>query len=97
LLLGDILPKPTLWLGAIGSTLTTGITIYIGTNNLNRVRDRSLKLLNKVSILVAHVRSRDVEDGLFWDTYKRLEFQLSEIKHGRNDSDQNEVVGMLGI
>ncbi len=87
LLLSEAIPRPVLWFGALASTLTTGITIYVGTTNLNRYRSRALGLLKRASKFLAKVRSKELRDNEFWDNYKFIEVTLRDIQHGRNDAE----------
>lgn len=85
LLISDVLPKSTLWFGAIASSLTTGITLYMSTTGINRTRSRALALHGRVAKLLARVRAGSIEDGDFWDEYKNLEHEFTECQYARSD------------
>jgi hypothetical protein len=55
LLVSQILPSSTLWLGALISTVTTGITLYISAAGLNRRRSRALDLHKRTGRFLACV------------------------------------------
>ena len=85
LLLSERIPQSMLWLGVIASTLTVGITLYLGTTGLNRKRTRILDLHGRLGELLAEVRAHAIDEKLFWSIYKQLEHQLRVIQHGTSD------------
>jgi hypothetical protein len=82
LLLSERIPQSMLWLGAVASTLTVGITLYLGTTGLNRKRTQILDLHGRLGELLAEVRTHAIDEKLFWSIYKQLEHQLRVIQHG---------------
>jgi len=76
LLLSKAVPEATLWFGAIVSTVTTGLTLYLKSSGLNKKRTKALDLYRDLGQFLAEVRaSETLDDTRFWDEYKKYEGQ----------------------
>lgn len=86
LLLGNIAPDATIWLGAILSTIVTGLTIYMYASGINRKRTTAISLHRELSAFLAAIRSSEegVDDSEFWDKFKSIETRIRTIEHERD-------------
>jgi len=85
LLLSQKLPESTLWFGALASTLITGITLYMYSSGMNRMRRQALALYEEIGQFIAVIRSTEIPENQFWNQYKHFEAALKNLKHGRHD------------
>jgi hypothetical protein len=82
LLVSERLPESALWFGAVASTITTGITIFISLLSLDRVRADAVVLYKDVGSFLARLRGGlPVSDDLFWQHYKDFELRLLNLEH----------------
>jgi hypothetical protein len=88
LLLSKTVPQGVLWFGAIASTLTSGITVYIKTSGINKKRSKALALYRDMGQFVAEVRtSKTLTDAEFWAKVKSYEFEIAALQHGQFSED----------
>jgi hypothetical protein len=83
LLVGQIVPKTILWLGALASTATTAITLYIYSSGMIQTIAISLTLYRSIGKFVAQLRSEPVSQADYWDKLKGFEFQLERLRTGQ--------------
>jgi hypothetical protein len=83
LLLGNLAPHATLWLGAIASTITTVITLYVYSSGMIQTIANSLTLYKTIGRFVARLRSEPLSDGEYWDRVKGFEFELQKLRAGQ--------------
>ena len=85
LLISEALPLPALWFGAIASTLTIGITLYLKSSGMGTKRSQALALLKDAEIFIGEVKAELLPYGEFWDRYKRLRTRLHELNYGKQE------------
>ena len=83
LLVGEAVPKPALWAGAVMSTLTTGITLYVYSSGMLQTIASSLALYRSIGKFLACVRSEAIPESEYWDKVKGFEFELEKIRSGQ--------------
>jgi hypothetical protein len=88
LLLSKSLPQTALWFGAVASTLTTGITLYLKSSGLNQVRAKCLTVFSDLGQFLAEVRSSDnMSEEYYWKKYKAFESRVAELQYGLHGQD----------
>jgi hypothetical protein len=90
LLLGEAIPQPTLWLGAIASTIVTIITLYLNTSGVKKVRKQAIGLYQALGRFIAECRASTsgLSDEMYWGRLKEFEGWVAELRHrqfGDND------------
>ena len=85
LLLSLKLPQSTLWFGALASSFVTGITLYIYSSGMNRMRRSALALSRQIGQFLAVIRASQISEEEFWNQYKRFESDVKDLKYGRHD------------
>jgi hypothetical protein len=85
-LASDALPKIVGWVGAVISTLVTGLTIYMYASGIQRKRKKAQVIFSEMGKFIAHVRSSpNMSDHEFWAGYKFFEAMVNDLKFGRGD------------
>jgi hypothetical protein len=85
-LASDALPKVVGWIGAVISTLVTGLTIYMYTSGVQRKRKKAQAILSELGKFIARVRSSpNMSENEFWAGYKFFEAVVTDLKFGRGD------------
>ncbi|AWB58199.1 hypothetical protein [Colwellia sp. Arc7-D] len=83
LLVAQVLPQVLMWLGAIFSTLTTGLTLYMYSSGVNKKRQKAIELHSEVSDLLGKIRGNPkLTDNEFWPIYKDLEHKIDTLMFG---------------
>jgi hypothetical protein len=83
-LLSEKLPRSTLWFGAIASTLTIGVTIYINSAGTSLARDKALSLRHDLGQFIARVRSTpDLSEIQYWEEYKEYQNKWDQLRFRR--------------
>jgi hypothetical protein len=85
-LAADALPKSFGWVGAAVSTVVTFLTIYTYSSGIQQKRKKALVLVTEITQYLGVLRSAPlIPDEEFWNTYKRFENGLTELKYSRED------------
>jgi hypothetical protein len=81
LLIGDVFGKVMIWIGAVISTVATGLTIYMEMSQLKRDKNDCLRVKGKMMDFLAEIRSGRMNDDVdrFWRDLKRLQTDLDNI------------------
>jgi hypothetical protein len=81
ILLSISLSKLTLWVGAIFSTITSGLNIFQIAFGPKKEFNESLNLYRDIGNELAHMRaSKEIDETRFWDQYKAFETRKIQIK-----------------
>ncbi|GJL52236.1 MAG: hypothetical protein NPIRA01_34630 [Nitrospirales bacterium] len=73
------------WVGAVFSTLSSGLVLYLYSSGVNKKREKAIKLHFKLSKFLAEIRgdSSMVEND-FWYRYKVLEHEVRTLGFQRD-------------
>ena len=83
LLLSNALPKSTLWFGAIASTATTFIALYMGNSGMVRTRNQALALLSDIELFMGVLRANGyLSHEEYFGNYKPLRNRFHRLKYG---------------
>ena len=81
-LISEAMPKEAAWLGAIFSTITSGLIIYQLTLGPKKRVKPVYELYEKIGKELANLRGgRKFNPSLFWDNYKRFEYDLQRLQN----------------
>lgn len=85
-LASDALPKLLGWIGAVISTIVTGLTIYMHTSAVNHKRKKAQLVTDDLGKFVAEVRTNpQLSDVEYWRSYKFFEAKIRELRYARGD------------
>jgi hypothetical protein len=85
-LASDALSKVFGWIGAVISTVVTGLTIYMYTSGVQRKRKKAQMIFTEIGNFIVKVRSQpDMTEQEFWTGYKFFEAAVAYLKTGRGD------------
>jgi len=84
LIAAQVLPQATTWIGAVFSTLTTGLTLYLYSSGVNKKRQKAIALHSEISEFLGKIRGNpEFDDSDFWNTYKPLEHKIRTLSFER--------------
>jgi hypothetical protein len=85
LLASQVVPQVTAWVGAIISTVVTGLTIYLYASGLNRRRKTAHELYTDIGKFIAQYRATPgMSESDYWNAVKGFESAIEDLKFGRD-------------
>ena len=85
-LASDALPKPVGWIGAVISTVTTFLAIYLLSSGLNMKTKSALRLHSKVGTFLAEIYATpDYSESKYWNNLRLFENEIRRLKLSKGE------------
>lgn len=86
LLISDVFPTSAAWVGAVLSTIVSGLSLHLKTSGLAPKLREALKTYGEIGQFIASVRGGDIPVGsaAFWQKIKEFENALTGVRYAQH-------------